>query len=50
MKKEENLQSLLEQYKKLRKEQGFEPLTKNEEFEYLKTIKNLEDLNRIFDL
>ena len=48
--KEEELQLWLEQYKNLRAEQGFEELTKNEESEYIKTIKKLEDLNKIFDL
>lgn len=48
--KEEKLQLLLKQYKNLRAEQGFKPLTENEEFEYLKTIKKLEDLNKKFDI
>lgn len=47
--KEKNLQLLLEQYKNLRAEQGFEPLTKDEESEYLKTMKRLETLNKMFD-
>lgn len=48
--KEEKLQLLLKQYKDLREEQGFKPLTKNEEVEYLKTIEKLEDFNKKFDI
>lgn len=39
----------LEQYKKLRKEQGFKDLTEKEEIEYLKGLKKLEEWERLFD-
>lgn len=41
--------SFLEEYKKLREEQGFKPLNESEEKDYIKTVKKINQLEKLFN-